>query len=184
MANTLQLPSRAWLVTAGILSVLAGIFAITFPLISSVAITKMIGAIALVTGLFEAVPALFSRNATHRLLTILSGVIRVVAGIYILASPIVATTVLALFLGILFLVEGIFSIVAAVKLKPAKGWPWLLINGLAALILGAMIYLRWPADSFYVIGLLFGINCIFVGLTLLSLHPNTADPSKPAPMPT
>jgi uncharacterized membrane protein HdeD (DUF308 family) len=171
MANSIKLPSRGWLIAGGILSILAGMVAIGFPLPSSIAITKMIGAIALVTGLFELIPGIFSRNVAHRWLTILSGIFRVIVGIYILVFPIVATTVLALFLAVLFLIEGIFSIIASFKLKPMRGWVWVLVNGIAALVLGAMIYARWPMDSFYVIGLLFGINCIFVGVALLALDP-------------
>jgi uncharacterized membrane protein HdeD (DUF308 family) len=188
MTNSIKLPSRGWLIAGGIVSILAGIFAISYPLPSSIAITKMIGAIALITGLFELVPGIFSRVVAHRWLTILSGIFRVIVGLYILVFPIVATAVLALFLAVLFLIEGIFSIVAAFKLKPVRGWVWVLINGIAALILGAMIYAKWPMDSFYVIGLLFGINCIFVGVALLALDPKVMGaggqeqaPAQPAP---
>lgn len=169
--NSINLPSRGWLIAGGILSIFAGLFAITYPLVASIAVTQMIGALALVTGLFELIPGIFSREVTHRWLTILSAAIRVIAGIYLLMFPVVATAFLTLFLGVVFLVEGIFSIIASFKLKPRSGWIWVLINGVTALLLGALIYFKWPSDSIYIVGLLFGINCLFVGFALLALSP-------------
>jgi uncharacterized membrane protein HdeD (DUF308 family) len=181
LSSSSTLPGRGWLVAGGILSMLAGFFAITFPLLASVAVTQLVGALALVTGLMEFFPALFSKKVAHRMFTIVMALVRVVAGVYLLFMPGIGKDFLTLFLGILFLIEGIFCVVAAFKLRPTKGWVWVLLNGIAAFLLGGMIYVRWPDDSDYVIGLLFGINCIFVGAALLALDPKALSrEAKPA----
>ena len=160
---------------------LAGFFAISFPLLASVAVTQLVGALALVTGFMEVFPALFSKNVTHRVLTILMALIRIAAGIYLFFLPVAGKNLLTLFLGILFLIEGIFCVLASFKLRAASGWVWVLLNGIAAFILGGMIYMRWPNDSDYVIGLLFGINCIFIGAALFALDPRAMNqPPQPA----
>jgi uncharacterized membrane protein HdeD (DUF308 family) len=38
-----------------------------------------------------------------------------------------------------------------------------------ALVLGGMIYARWPLDSEWVIGVFYGIQSIFSGLAMLML---------------
>jgi len=171
MSNVQSTPSRIWLILGGAISILGGLFAITYPLVASVAVTQMIGILALLTGLFEFFPAVFSNKVSHRVFTALMALVRILAGGYLFFLPLEGKQLLTLFLAILLLVEGVFSIIAAVRLRPAAGWIWLLINGLVGFVLGAMIYVRWPNDSDYVIGLLFGINCIFVGTTLLMLSP-------------
>lgn len=150
---------------------LAVFFAISFPLLAFVAVTQLVGALALVTGFMEFFPAFFSKNVTHRVLTILMALIRIAAGIYLFFLPVAGKTLLTLFLGVLFLIEGIFCVLASFKLRPASGWLWVLLKGISAFILGEVIYMRWPNDSDYVIGLLFGIYCIFVGAALLALDP-------------
>jgi uncharacterized membrane protein HdeD (DUF308 family) len=44
LSSSSTLPGRGWLVAGGILSMLAGFFAITFPLLASVAVTQLVGA--------------------------------------------------------------------------------------------------------------------------------------------
>ena len=43
-------------------------------------------------------------------------------------------------------------------MREHSGWVWTLINGIAALVLGIMVYNRWPSNSAWVLGLLYGIN--------------------------
>ncbi|MGA7393218.1 MAG: DUF308 domain-containing protein, partial [Terrimicrobiaceae bacterium] len=85
--------------------------------------------------------------------------------ICVASSIAVITLIFAVFL----VVEGISLIVGAFKLRKHQGWSWTLINGIAALILGVMVYSRWPSDSAWVLGLFFGINSIFSGMSLLML---------------
>jgi len=59
--------------------------------------------------------------------------------------------------------------IAAFKLRAHAGWVWTLISGVASIVLGAMVYVRWPSDSAWVLGLLFGINMIFSGASFLAL---------------
>ena len=70
---------------------------------------------------------------------------------------------------VFLIVEGISLIGGALRLRKHAGWSWTLINGIAALILGIMVYSRWPSDSAWVLGLFFGINLLFSGMSLLML---------------
>jgi uncharacterized membrane protein HdeD (DUF308 family) len=45
----------------------------------------------------------------------------------------------------------------------------MLFSGLASFILGIMVYNRWPSGTTAVLGLLFGINLLFSGTSLLAL---------------
>jgi len=72
-------------------------------------------------------------------------------------------------LAMFFVLEGVFLAVGAIQMRSHSGWVWTLISGLAAIFLGVMIYGGWPSSSAWVLGLLFGINLIFSGTSLLAL---------------
>lgn len=54
-------------------------------------------------------------------------------------------------------------------MRANPAWMWILLNGIVAFILGIMIFNRWPADSAWIVGLLFGIQSIFGGASLLTM---------------
>ena len=70
-------------------------------------------------------------------------------------------------MAIVFVTEGIVCIVTSLRLRQNPAWVWLLLNGIVALILGGMIYARWPLDAAWIIGLLYGIQSLFSGSAML-----------------
>lgn len=161
--------SRGWLIFGGVLSILVGFFAMGSPLLFSVVIAQLLGIFALVSGVISLGLALFSKHVAHRVLDALSGLIRIAAGIALLACVASGVAVITLILAIFFMVEGVAFIIGAFKMREHAGWIWTLINGIAALVLGVMVYARWPSDSAWVLGLLYGINSLFWGASLLAL---------------
>jgi uncharacterized membrane protein HdeD (DUF308 family) len=161
--------SRGWLIAGGILSLFVGIAAIGSPFLYSVVIAQLLGIFALVSGVIAFVLAIFGRHTHHRVLEAVSGLLRIAAGIALLVCVASSVVVITLILAIFFIVEGVFIAVAALKMRAHQGWVWTLISGLAAIVLGVMIYVRWPSSSAWVLGTLFGINLIFSGSSLLAL---------------
>jgi len=51
---------------------------------------------------------------------------------------------LTLILAAVFLTEGIVCIFTSFRMRDNPAWIWLLLNGIVALILGGMIFARWP----------------------------------------
>ena len=54
-------------------------------------------------------------------------------------------------------------------MRATPGWVWMLVSGVASLVLGIMVYKHWPSDSAAILGLFFGINLLFNGSSLLAL---------------
>ena len=161
--------SRGWLIAGGILSLFVGFAAIGSPLLYSVVIAQLLGIFALVSGAISLVLAIFGRHRGHRIFGALSGLIRIVAGVALLACVTSSVMVITLILAIFFIVEGVSLAFGAFRMRSHSGWVWMLVSGLASLFLGAMIYVHWPSSSAAVLGLLFGINMIFNGSSLLAL---------------
>ena len=76
---------------------------------------------------------------------------------------------LTLVLASLFLVEGIFDIALFFQMRATGGSSWILVDGIITLLLGLMIYLRWPSSSNWAIGTLVGVSLVISGATRLML---------------
>lgn len=161
--------SRGWLIFGGLLSILVGFMAMGSPYLFSAFIVQFLGAFALVSGCISLALALFSKHVAHRVLDAFLSMIRIAAGVVLLRCVASSIAVITLILAIFLIVEGVAFIIGAIKLRAHSGWIWTLINGIAALALGAMVYARWPSDSLSLLGLLFGINSLFWGISLLAL---------------
>lgn len=170
--------SRGWLIFSGILSLVVGFFAIGSPYLFSVVIAQLLGIFALVSGVISLFVTLFGKHVVHRVLGAVLALIRIVAGIVLLACVASSVAVITLILATFFIIEGASFIVGAIKMRQHAGWVWMLLSGIAALVLGGMVYAHWPSDSGWVLGLLYGINSIFWGSSLLSMA--MAAPKKAA----
>ena len=162
--------SRGWLIAGGLLSIFVGFLAMGSPVFFSVVIAQFLGIFALVSGVISLFVAIFGKQVTHRALEALLAVIRIVAGIVLLRCIASSIAVITLILAVYLIVEGIFSIIGAFKMRQHYGWVWTLINGIAAIVLGIMVYNRWPSNSAWVLGMLYGIHSIFWGVSLLTLR--------------
>jgi uncharacterized membrane protein HdeD (DUF308 family) len=103
------------------------------------------------------------------------------AGIFMLMHPLLGVVSLTLLLAIFFLVEGVVEIFLYFKIRGAANAGWVLFDGIVTLILGFLIWRRWPSSSVWVIGTLVGISLIFSGIsrfmlssTVRRLTPGTA----------
>ena len=164
-----SLAGRIWYVLGGIICILVGFYATSFPGPTALAITKLVGLFILVSGAFLLFAALFGKARQHRFLDLLSAVLRLLVGVLIMGNLITGLLALTLLLGAVFIVEGIYSTVLGLKLRGKNGaWIWMLLNGVAALVLGAMLFAKFPSDAAWAVGLLFGINSIFTGVSLLA----------------
>lgn len=161
--------SRGWLIAGGLLSIFVGFLAMGSPVFFSVVIAQFLGIFALVSGVISLFVAIFGKQVTHRVLEALLAAIRIVAGIVLLRCIASSIAVITLILAVYLIVEGIFSIIGAFRMRQHYGWVWTLINGIAAIVLGIMVYNRWPSNSAWVLGMLYGIHSIFWGVSLLTL---------------
>lgn len=168
-ATNAQSPGKLWMLLGGAFSILVGFFAIAAPALFSYVITVFLGALCLVSGFVGLSQSIFGKDTAHRILSALSAVIRIAAGSALFFFTESGMETLTLIIGAVFWVEGIFCIVTSLRIRANSAWIWLFLNGVVALVLGGMVYARWPLDSEWVIGLLYGIQSIFSGMAMLMI---------------
>jgi len=167
-ANDLS-TSRGWLIIGGILSIFVGFSAMGSPLLFSLVIARFLGLFLLVSGIISLVLAIVGKHKGHRVMEALLGVIRIAAGVLLLNCLPSSVAIITLIFAIYLVAEGVSTSLTAFRMRATPGWGWMLFSGLASFILGIMVYNRWPSGTTAILGLLFGINLLLNGTSLLAL---------------
>ena len=170
--------SRGSFIFGGVLSLLVGVFAIANPGLFSAFLALFIGALCLVTGVISLFHAVFGKSRQHRFFSSLSAIIRIAAGSALLLFPVAGVAALTLIVAAIFLTEGIVCVATSFRMRSNPAWVWLLLNGIVALLLGGMIYAKWPLDSAGILGILYGIQSLFSGSAMLMMGLSAGLPAK------
>src|ERR1700751_3585570 len=100
--------------------------------------------------------------------SMLRALLAVVLGLILIARPLAGVLTLTMVLVAFFILEGIIAIVIAVQHRNhLTRWGWVLLSGLIDLFLAYLIWQGWPSSAGWAIGLLVGINMVFLGVSLL-----------------
>jgi uncharacterized membrane protein HdeD (DUF308 family) len=158
-----------WFLALGIVLIVAGLAAIAFPLMGTIAAKIVLGWLFLIGGVMMILHAFQAPGWQGFLWELLIGILYAFAGAYLAFFPFTGLITLALVLSVLFIVEGIFEVIMAFRVRPHEGWFWLLLSGIAALAVGVLIALGLPGSATWALGLLVGINLLFSGWSYVFL---------------
>lgn len=152
----------------GVVMVLLGLAAIAVPEIASLAITILIGWLFVVGGIFRTISLLQHRRMPGFTWSLLASLLAIALGLVLLLRPLAGVLTLTIWLIAFFIIEGIAAILLAVEhRRHLPSWGWVLLSGLVDLFLAYLIWDGWPSSAGWAIGLLVGINMVFVGVSLI-----------------
>jgi len=75
----------------------------------------------------------------------------------------------SLLLAVYLLIDALGSFMLAQFVHPAKGWGWMVFNGVISIVLAALFLIGPPATSLWLVGLYVGINLLFDGMALVAI---------------
>jgi len=159
----------AWYMVAAVLFIVLGLFAIIEPAVAAVGVALLVGWLLILGGVAHLVAAFRGGGAGRVVLQVVSAIIFVIAGAYLLSQPLVAVGTLTALLALVLLVHGVLEIIGYFRARQLRASGWMLFNGIAALVLSALIWVHWPSSSAWAIGTLVGVNLLFTGLTRLMI---------------
>ena len=164
-------PSRVLMpsILLSILLIIFGFLAITLPAATSIGVALVIGWLVLFGGLVQLVHSFQSKGIGHIVWKLLVAAFYLAAGAYLIARPALGLAGLTLALAIFFVAEGVVDVIAYFSARKSGSSGWMLLDGVVTLILGLMIWNRWPATSLWVIGTLVGISMFMTGITRLMM---------------
>jgi uncharacterized membrane protein HdeD (DUF308 family) len=156
-------------IVLSLLMIAAGALAMFSPAVAGVAVTVFFAWLLILSGILHLAYAWQAGRAGAVVWEILLGILYGGIGFYLLARPGAGLASLTLALAIYLVLEGVLELILSFKLRPAPGSGWLLFDGIATLILAAMIGSAWPISSVWAIGTLVGVSMFFSGITRLMI---------------
>lgn len=160
---------RGALIVEGIIFIILGILAIAMPKLSTLSVELLLGWLFIIGGIVQFVRTFQFHKAGEIVWSVISAIVYVAAGIILLAYPLTGVLTLTLLLVLFFLIEGIAKLILSFEMRSFGNWAWLLFSGIISVILAALIWSGWPGTATWVIGLLVGINLLFLGFTQVFL---------------
>jgi uncharacterized membrane protein HdeD (DUF308 family) len=158
-----------WFLALGVLLLIAGMAAIAFPFISTIAAKIAIGWIFIICGITELMHAFNVQRWSGFFWNLLIGLLYLVVGGWLAFFPLTGIVSLTIVLAALFIAEGIMEVIMAFRVRPREGWGWVLVSGLVAIAAGVLIALELPSSAVWALGLLAGINLLFSGWSFIIL---------------
>jgi uncharacterized membrane protein HdeD (DUF308 family) len=153
-----------WIVAFGVIALIGGIIALGSVVWATASAVIIVGFMMLMVGAVEIVEAFNVRSWGRFAFWLLIGILYVIAGFICLQNPFAAATILTLLLGVALIVSGVLRIFLATQMRHGTPWGWVVFSGLISFLLGLIIVTHWPVSSFYVLGLLLGIDLVFIGI--------------------
>jgi uncharacterized membrane protein HdeD (DUF308 family) len=165
MRETVKRHSLWYLVQSGLM-ILAGILALVYPALSSVAVVLFLGWLLIIGGILQAISLIGAHHVPHFWLQLVSVALFVIVGVLFLRNPGESLVTLTLLLIVLFLVEGISKVIFALTIRPLANWGWVLGSGIIGILLAFYLWANIPVAAVWLIGLLLGIELICEGVAL------------------
>jgi uncharacterized membrane protein HdeD (DUF308 family) len=156
-----------WYIFAAVLFIVAGLFAIIEPATAVVGITLLLGWLLIFGAVAHLIGTFRGGGAQRVLMQLFSAIAFGIGGIYILTHPLLAINTLTVLLAVVIFLVGVFDIITYFRMQRESPSGWMLVNGIAAVILGALIWVHWPSSSAWAIGTLVGVNLLLTGITRL-----------------
>jgi uncharacterized membrane protein HdeD (DUF308 family) len=155
------------LILLGVLAVITGVIAITWPGVTVLALVILFAIYAFAAGL-QGMRAFSSRNAGPVLGHLLLGLIDLAAGVTALAWPGPTALVLILIVGFWAIAGGLSEILAAFGAGETAGTRGLfIVSGLVSVAFGAVVFSR-PSIGAVTIALLFGFFSLMYGFSQIT----------------
>jgi uncharacterized membrane protein HdeD (DUF308 family) len=149
--------------------VLAGIVALIYPFVSTVALVLVLGWLLILSGIVQGISLIGAQNVPNFWLQLVSVVLSIIVGVLFLRRPGEAVVTLTLLLIVFFMVEGFAKLLFALTIRPLPNWGWVFASGIIGILLSFYLLANVTTAAVWLLGVLLGILLIFEGVALSSL---------------
>lgn len=158
-----------WFLFAGIVFIIAGLFAFMAPFMASLVVTVIVAVGLVVVGVVQIFQAWSVQSWTGFIWQLVIGIVLLIGGLAVYFNPVASTFLLTLFVAAMFIAKGIFQIILGFRIKPNDAWGWIVAAGVIAIIVGVLIWMDYPLSGVYALGILAGISLIFTGWSYVAI---------------
>lgn len=167
-----------WYLIQSALMIVAGILALIYPVLSSVAVVVLLGWVLIISGVVQGISLIGARNVPHFWLQLVSVVLSIIVGVLFLRHPGEGLLTITVLLIVFLLVEGISKLIFALTIRPFPNWGWVLASGIVGILLSFYLWSSLPVTSLWLLGVLLGIQLICEGAALGYLAWNVRESTR------
>ena len=162
--ETIYIDRKSYMI-GGIILLTLGILGMLLPTIASGMFLILIAALLVLGGI-----VFFIAGFQGGWLNFLVGIVLLALGILMFVYPHESLSAMTFILGAWFLLMGIVATIFAFAIKPDyEGWWAPLITGVLSFILGILVFMGWPGNTDWILGLFISIDLFLDGLMMLVL---------------
>lgn len=158
-----------WYLLQGVLMVVAGVLALVYPLLASVAMVYLLAWVLIISGVLQAIGLIGARDVPHYWLQLISVVLAIVIGLLLFNQPESGLVIMTVLLIVFFMIEGISKIIFALTIRPFPNWGWVFGSGVVGILLAFYLWANIPVSSEWVLGVLLGVMLVCEGAALAYL---------------
>ena len=158
-----------YLVTLGLVLIVAGIAAITVPAVSEIPASKILGSVLIGTGLLQIVQSSKMLNWTGFVWHMLLGSLATVGGALIYMDPFAGVVALTVTIAVIFAVHGLTQIVFAIRVREQAGWHCFLVSGCIALVVAVLLLIKLPYSHSFTPATIAGVSLMFAGCAYVAM---------------
>lgn len=170
--------SKVLWIIIGVLSILAGVFALANPLAASVAATLIAGWGFLIVGVLQIIAVFQADGWGARIWAGLLAIAFIIVGIQLLGEPLAGMISLTVAVGILFMITGVARIIMSFSLPRGGGFWLVMLSGVLGVLLAIMIFANFPASAATILGVLLAIELISNGVAMIVLGTASGDSAR------
>ena len=151
----------------GVLLVATGVVAMMLPGHSNYATSTILGAVLAIAGGATVVHAITIRGTRGYYWELLKGAAETAGGILIFLNPMKGAAAVTIAVAIVLAAQGVGQIGCGLKIKPQGGWFVLALAGVASLLIGSALILRFPFSRLEEPGSMAGLALGFAGIAYI-----------------
>ncbi len=152
----------------GLIMTVLGVIAIGEPMVATLAVALFAGWLFLFSGVIGLAGVFTAHRVPGFWWSLISALFGILIGIYLIWRPLAGVLTLTLAVAIYFGAQGVTQIITAIQQRSVLGsWVWVVLGGVVNILLAAIIISGWPGTAEWTLGLLFGINLLMWGLSLV-----------------
>ncbi|MFA6301926.1 MAG: HdeD family acid-resistance protein [Legionella sp.] len=156
-----------WILGFGILSLILGCIGLGMAVGLTLVSMYFFSALLFVAGISHIIDVFKHKEWRGVVWHAFIAVLYIAAAGDVLYDPFMASTIITGILAGILIVIGVTRLIMAFTLKNSTGWGWLVLAGLASIILGLLILAQWPVSGLWVIGMFIAIELIVSGWTYI-----------------
>lgn len=162
----------SFVLTEGILLLALGLAILMLPKITTITFGLMLCLALIVYGGYKIINAWLTKNySRHFILNIINGLLLTVSGILLLFAPMFNLILITSILGVYLILESISQVSFAIQTRKNLPLWWVsVLTAILQIFLGLIIIIGLPSTALFTVGILFGINFVFSGLSLISIY--------------